>query len=391
MLNHLRQFSVSFMILLSLTFFLLSSCTTGYENDGKEVRWHTWDEGRGHQSYKVNADPKTFVTLTHDYGKDNVHAFYCGQIIEKADGKTFRAINNSYACDKNYVYSFEKIIIGADPATFKVLSTYLSEDKHDYYWEGRAITVKDKSSFVLLGKDNDWQTQWAKDQYNGYFLPCGSISGIDYETFHPAPKTSTNHSGNYAVDKNRVYFENKVVTNADPGSFKEVDWNIGQDKFRVYKGERPTQLKDYNSLNKIGRLMYTDGTSIYDADFYILPDADAATFEYVGENWYKDKKHVWWNTLSLPDVDVATFRPIKNYGFRYGEKEEYNSCDFNYGKDAHHVFFQDSIILGADPNSFEIIDFPDSESWTIFDKNRIYSGNKTPQLQEYLIKMYGKQ
>ena len=254
-----------------------------------------------------------------------------------------------------------------------------------------AITVKDKSSFVLLGKDNDWQTQWAKDQYNGYFLPGGSISGIDYETFHPAPKTSTNHSGNYAVDKNRVYFENKVVTNADPGSFKEVDWNIGQDKFRVYKGERPTQLKDYNSLNKIGRLMYTDGTSIYDADFYILPDADAATFECVGENWYKDKKHVWWNTLSLPDVDVGTFRPIKKYSFRYGEKEEYNSCDFNYGKDTHHVFFQDSIILGADPNSFEIIDFPDAESWTIFDKNRIYSGNKTPQLQEYLIKMYGKQ
>lgn len=109
MLNRLRQFSVSFMILLSLTIFLLSSCTTGYENDGKEVRWHTWDEGRGHQSYKVNADPKTFVTLTHDYGKDNVHAFYCGQIIKKADGKTFRAINNSYAYDKNYVYSFEKL------------------------------------------------------------------------------------------------------------------------------------------------------------------------------------------------------------------------------------------------------------------------------------------
>lgn len=192
----------------------------------------------------------------------------------------------------------------------------------------------------MLGKDNDWQTKWAKDRYNGYFLPGGSISEIDYETFRPAPKTSTNHSGNYAVDKNRVYFENKVVTNADPGSFKEVDWNIGQDKFRVYKGERATQLKDYNSLNKIGRLMYTDGTTIYDADFHILPDADAATFECVGENWYKDKKHVWWNTSSLPDVDVATFRPIKNYGFRYGKKEEYNSCDFNYGKDAHHVFFR---------------------------------------------------
>ena len=86
--------------------------------------------------------------------------------------------------------------------------------------------------------------------------------------------------------------------------------------------------------------MYTDGITIYDADFYILPDADAATFKCIGENWYKDRKHVWWNTSLLPNVDVDTFSPIKNYCFRYGKKEEYNSCDFNYGKDAHHVFFR---------------------------------------------------
>lgn len=57
----------------------------------------------------------------------------------------------------------------------------------------------------------------------------------------------------------------------------------------------------------------------------------------------------------------------------------------------HIMSFSGFYYLRRGPNSFEIIDFPDAESWTIFDKNRIYSGNKTPQLQEYLIKMYGKQ
>ena len=47
-----------------------------------------------------------------------------------------------------------------------------------------------------------------------------------------------------------------------------------------------------------------------------------------------------------------------------------------------HVFYKDSIIPGADPASFEIIDF--DGSWTIFDKNRIYEGVNSKELQEYL-------
>lgn len=27
---------------------ILTSCTAGYKNDGKEVTWHTWNEGSGH-------------------------------------------------------------------------------------------------------------------------------------------------------------------------------------------------------------------------------------------------------------------------------------------------------------------------------------------------------
>lgn len=53
----------------------LSSCTVGYKNDGKEVTWHTWNEGNGHNSRKVAADPNSFEALEDDYGRDAVHAF----------------------------------------------------------------------------------------------------------------------------------------------------------------------------------------------------------------------------------------------------------------------------------------------------------------------------
>ena len=49
-----------------------------------------------------------------------------------------------------------------------------------------------------------------------------------------------------------------------------------------------------------------------------------------------------------------------------------------------------SVIQGADPGSFEKMTFPDGDSWTVFDRNRIYEGKDSPKLREYLKKKYGK-
>lgn len=74
---------------------LLTSCSVGYKNDGKEVTWHTWNEGNGHNSRKVNADPETFEVLDDDYGRDKTHAFYRGDIIKGADGQSFRVLKKA--------------------------------------------------------------------------------------------------------------------------------------------------------------------------------------------------------------------------------------------------------------------------------------------------------
>ena len=383
-MRQIHTYQIYIIILVIFVLSMFTACTVGYKNDGKEVTWHTWNEGSWHNSRKVDADPKTFEELDDDYGRDKKHAFYEGNIIKGADGSSFRTVGKWYAVDKAHVYLSGELVDNANPATFKVHSYYFSEDANDYYWNGKSLNVRDKSTFKILGNHDSWKTQWAKDRYNGYYLSGGSISDIDYDTFHPIEAEIPVQSGCYAADKNRVYFMDLIVPEADPMTFKEVAFYIGQDKYRAYKKAIPTQIKDYTKLKSLGS-MYADGINVYDRDFHILPNADASTFEHISDNWYRDKSHVWWDNKLIVRADPITFTPVTVSAYAGGTHP-----DYNYGKDDKSVFFQDSIILGADPESFEKIDFPDGDGWTVFDRNRIYQGKDSPKLREYLKKKYGK-
>lgn len=380
-------YSIISVVILGLL--ILTSCTVGYKNDGKEVTWHTWNEGSGHNSCKVDADPETFEVLDDNYGRDKTHAFYRGDIIDGADGQSFRVFENDYAADASKVYDSGKLLKGADPATFKVHSYELTEDKNDFYNNGKALNVKDKSSFEILRYSSGENTSWGKDKYNGYYLNGTVNPNIDYATFHPIEANKPMQSGCYAADKHRVFFMGKEVPGADPATFREVDFYIGQDKYRTYQKGIPTRIKDYTKLTQLGRLMYSDGTYIYDLHFNILPEADVASFVHISDNWYKDASHVWWSNKLVNGADPKTFQPVPVSSYYSGNKESMGG-DFNYGKDNRHVFWNDSIISGADAASFEKIDFPDGDSWTVFDRYRVYQGKDSPKLREYLKKKYGK-
>lgn len=381
----------SYATLLMCLILSLSSCTVGYKNDGKEVTWHTWNEGSGHNSRKVAADPKSFEALDDDYGRDAVHAFYEGDIIEGADGSSFKTLGNWYASDDKHVYISGNLINGADAASFKVHRYRLGEDKNDFYNDTTALNVRDKATFEILKYSSGKESSYAKDKYNGYYMNGTVIPGIDYHTFHPVDVESWQDRC-YAADKNKVYYYGEVVPMADPATFKVIDFAIGQDKNRTYKGKVPTQIKDYTKLEKVGPVMYNDGTNIYDLNFKILPDVDVATFEHIEDNWYKDKNKVWWMSKPLPGANPQTFMPVEVSSYRSisGKKDPFSGGDFNFGKDDKHVFYQDSIIVGADPMSFEKIDFHDGDSWTVFDKNKVYQGKDSPNRRKYLKKKYGK-
>lgn len=382
---HLQSYIPYFLISVVFGSLVLSSCTLGYNNDGNEVTWHAWSAGYGHYSKKVNADTESFEALKDSYAHDKFHAFYRGDVIDGSDGSSFRVLKHTYAIDNKHAYLAGDIIENADPGSFKVHSRYFAEDKNDYFWGRKALNVRDKETFELLGSDDSWETKWAKDIYNGYYLEGNTIVGIDYDTFHPISSQIPNQSGRYAKDKNRVFFMGKEIPGADPETFKEVDFSVGQDKYRIYIDGIPTQIKEYSNLTKLGRLMYSDGVNIYDSDLKILPDADVSTFEFISHNWYKDKNNVWWNKKLVVGANPTTFSPVTMKSYMGGTYP-----DFNYGKDDKHVFWQDSIIQGAEATSFEIVEFPDGDSWTVFDRNHVYQGKDSPKLQEYLNKKYGK-
>ena len=358
-----------------------------YKNDGKQVTWNTCDIWAGHHSRVVDADPATFEDLGDGYARDDQYAFLEGDLIKGADGNTFKCLVKRYAIDADHVFHHDTIMTSADPKTFKVHGWYLTEDKNDYFWKGMAIHVEDKKTFVIMGDKEDEKTKWAKDKNNAYYMGKHPVPNVDYDSFHPIGDINNlNCSGCYAADNYRVYFEDHVVEGADPESFTEVVAYVGQDKHRVYRKWKATDIKDYKQLSDIGGF-HTDGLHIYTHEFELFDEADARTFKHLGSQWYVDKDHVWWLEKPVKEADAATLRLVHLYKYFNGTSSPAPS---RYAKDKSHVFLDDSIVAGADPESFEYIQFVEGDYTIAFDKNHIYEGEKTKELQNYLSDKYGR-
>lgn len=383
-----QKYILFLTMMVALINMILASCEREprYKNDGKQVTWNTKDIWAGHHSRIVDADPSTFEDLGDGYARDAQHAFLEGNIIKGADGKSFKCLEKRYAMDANHVF-YDTIMTNADPMSFIVHSRYLTEDKKDFYWKGKAIHVTDKKSFVILGDKEDEKTRWAKDKCNAYYMGKQPVAIADHESFHPIGDNSNlNCSGCYAADKYRVYFEDHVVEGADPESFTEVVAYVGQDKHRVYRKWKGTDIKDFNQLSHVGSF-HSDGLHIYTHELEVFDAADPCTFKHLGSQWYVDKEHVWWDVKLVKEADAATLQLVHLYKHFNGTALPGPS---RYAKDKSHVFLDSSIIQEADPETFEYIQFVEGDYTIAFDKNHIYEGKNTKELQKYLSDKYGR-
>lgn len=403
----MKKRSLIFILPIIALFALVMNSCSGYKvRDGK-VYYESWNEASGSHTYCLEgANAETFESLDDGYGKDDVHAWYCGELIKGANGASFRTLGEYYATDGRDVWrSGEKMRV-ADAASFKVISYYFSEDKVDYYWNCQRLYVADKSSFKLMGSENDFSTQWAKDKKFVYYLYSPFSPGdttengeirqrikiADYDSFHTledqdgeAEDYDFMRSANYAADKYQVYYCDTIVPGADPATFKVIDFITGQDKNCVYWRNKPTQIKDFKSLKQIGGY-YKDDKNVYDDQFEVISGIDVKSFTHIEYNWYKDKNHLYFLDEIVADADPATFESVPLYSYD-GTKVDKTSNSFDYVKDANHVFYHDSLLVGADPKTFFIVECRDAESWTVFDKNTFYEGCETKMIKEFKKKM----
>jgi|GEM_PF-375054 len=202
------------------------SCSGYTKKDGK-VYLRSSNEARigVHYAEVKSADYETFKVINHDLNidlaLDKNHVFIDASVLEHADPKTFKHVTEYYWKDKNNVYLLQfgrtdGRIIGADPNTFKVFKDYLwSRDMNNVYYEFDKLEKTNPSNFVAINEN------WGKDnQY--YYYKNLRLDSLDYKTAEIVNSyfmEETARPSDYIKDKNHVYFQNKLVKDANPLTF----------------------------------------------------------------------------------------------------------------------------------------------------------------------------
>ena len=161
------------------------------------------------------------------------------------------------------------------------------------------------------------------------------IEGADAKTFEVF------EDGEYAKDKNNVYYEENVLNEADPKSFKlltKISYGLSKDKNNLYflgnkvdnidvktleimTDEFSIYLKDKNGVYIL--FSYNGGVPV-DLDNVImspkiLKNVDKQTFQLIGGGYSKDKNSVYYIGKKIDGVVPQNVKILKDYIFIDGK------------------------------------------------------------------------
>jgi len=290
------------------------------------------------KDYKVDIGGGFFKDSTRIYVKVE-HGFYTP--ID-ADYSTFRYLDSLFGKDKEKVFSSFMIIKGADPDSFTVLNnSYYSKDKNSAYYFDHPISGVDLATFRALNLN------YAADKnhiYHYYHTRNHIVQEADISTF-----TVFTRDNEYAKDKRYVFYEGSPVPNADVNSFKVLGRFYGMDKKSVFCMHEKTDF-DRKTFTSIGSGTYvTDKNGVYFINSYdgkkstaLIKGADKDTFLEIlihqEIRYARDRNHVYADEKIIPGADPETFEVFKTHIF--------------YAKDKNHVYNGGKILKKADPSSF---------------------------------------
>lgn len=216
-----------YSLLLTLSFFL-TSCHSSYEEKDGKI-YYKWIHGGNWTTKKTlvkGADAETFETIENDIdmclAKDQKHVFKEASILEYADPNTFEQVKKYYWKDKNNVYLLQFggkdcRIKNAEPKTFGVIKDYnWSFDNRNVYYDVEKLDHVSANSFVALNEN------WGKDHKYYYFKNL-RLDSLDYqsaEIIHVKLTEQPGRKSEYIRDKNHVFFQNKLVKDANPLTFE---------------------------------------------------------------------------------------------------------------------------------------------------------------------------
>lgn len=188
------------------------------------------------------ANNKSFHPLGYGLAKDRNNVFYRDSVIEKADAESFFVIKNkrrlAYGADKYGLIIRNKRIGGEiDAKSFEVLPRPYSKDKNKVYFteDFKIVEGADPATFTCPKFESIVNYQYySYDKNNAYYYERGKVIKIP-DIHYPSFLVLNSH---YAKDKNKVYYQWKVIEGADPFTFHipvKINRRIGQDKNHRYK------------------------------------------------------------------------------------------------------------------------------------------------------------
>ncbi|WP_444886608.1 DKNYY domain-containing protein [Microbulbifer sp. JMSA008] len=264
--------------------FLISSCAQltqdieifkPYIVENNKAYWVNSSESPVHlrRRHIFSADINTIKSIDlRFYGKDFDNVYYKGIPIPKADPVSFRLLNDIYAKDSDSVFFYGIEIEGADAKTFKVIKAGImsnfAEDNKNIYLNGERIDTCNKSSFKLPRK---YYQFWSMDSmcvyHQGKKVP--NLLTKNLKIINPY----------YASDTKNVFWQDKIIPEADPKTFKaspKGGFNHAQDKNNCYF---KNTVIDCNNISKR-------------KSFYDMSLLDAHKYgSKIAENIYKSKKN----------------------------------------------------------------------------------------------------
>lgn len=304
-----------------------------------------------YKSSLKDVDPNFFIDLSsYDgfmlfcYGKDKNIVYYKDKVLEGVDPKSFEVLGRGYSKDNKNVFYYSSKIDGLDVASAELVDIdHLSALGHDYIKDKNSIYYKDKKlegidprDFMVL--DNRHSKAIYVKNYYGVYYNEDKIVEADKDSFVIIDKDDKS----FSKDNYNVYLKGKVISGADPKTFKVKD-NI-YPYINYYSEDKDYIYINYEKINGI----------------------DRESFEIIYNGYSKDNKNVFYYSRKIDTANPNDFIILKN----------------GYSRSVNMIFFEDKKMENVDIESFKVLD-----GYSV-DNNNIYiSGEIVSDININKLKM----
>ena len=304
----------------------------------KELEMCKYNNYNSNETSKSDEKNEEVEDLWKWYQKfGNVSIYYNWKLLKWAEAESFKVLENNY---------FENF----------------AEDKNNIYLNWTALKLKNIKKeeidvWTLELITEFYRGWWLKDKNNIYFkepieYTLEKLNNADLENFTPL-------SYWYAKDKNKVFYQGKVLTYQKWSLDKET-WKIAlsPDKgnnadiktFEVnWSGWTTTFAKDKNHI-------FING--------FMIENADLESFQNLSWNdFFRDKNRCYYMEYEISWADLKSFENVYNL----------------YSKDKNNVYYQYKKLEWANPEKFQVLE--DKEDYWMDEKN-CYREDKVVDMSE---------